>query len=253
MGTKTAVKHRTKKDRDAEAAQFAAIVRKKRAELLAREVESTTLSDAEVNRYCDIWRKDVEKPQRLEVLRTLIEEAWNLVCYLREAGLKFRSSSLDQAALTIAGCAYAEWMHTVVRDPADYPRPGDPARIAEGFSTGIKWALWMGDGLPSLQADSYTWRAERSDSAIDRMNPLDVVGKLWPDMVKDGKLNLPTVGVQPIDPDAPDACFWEYRPNILTASFEEVKNEERKSRLRDDRRRGKAMAEKRSKAKPRAK
>jgi hypothetical protein len=144
-------------------------------------------------------------------------------------------------------------MTKVAPDPAAYPTPSDPAEIVEGFADGIQWALWIGDGMPSLQADSYTWIAKRSDSAIDRMIPLEVVAKLWPDMVKGGKLNLCPVGVQPIDPDAPDACFWEYRPNILTASFEEVKNEERKSRLRDDRRRRKAMAEKRSKAKPRAK
>jgi hypothetical protein len=220
---------------------------------LARKGDPRTLSESEVNRYCDIWRKYGQKPQRLEVLRRLIQEAWNLACYLRQAGLKLQSSSLDQAALTIAGCAYAEWMTTVVVNPAEHPAPGDPARITDGFSTGIQWALWMGDGMPSLQADSFTCLAERSDSDIDRMIPLEVVAKLWPDMVKDGKLDLPIVGVKPLDPDAWDAWIWEPRPNILTAPLEDVKAEERRSRLRDDRRQKKAMTKKRSKAKSRAK
>jgi hypothetical protein len=212
-----------------------------------------TLRDADVDAYCDRWKAYRSKPQRMMVLRKLIMQAWDLVCYMADAGLKFESSSPEQAALTIAGSAFAAWRCDQPDNP-DLDHLEAPANIIEGFAEGIMWAMWMGDGMPSVLADSYVWHADRSESVLDRMIPLEVIARLFPDMVKDGKLNLPRVRVQPVNPDAWDACEWDHRPNILTASVEEVKSAARRANLRDlARLRKKAAAGKRSKAKPRAK
>lgn len=205
------------------------------------------LADREMARYCDQWVKEGATPQKLDVLRRLIVQAWEIVCYMTEAGLTFRSSSPEQAALTIAGSAYAGWRGSGHDNP-DADSNG-PVEIVEGFATGILWAMWMGNGMPSELADSYAWIAGRSESVVDRMIPLQVVERLFPEMVKGGRLTLARVGVEPVDPGAWDACMWSYRPNILTASVEEVRDEARRDRAR----RKKAAAKKRSKAKPRAK
>lgn len=212
-----------------------------------------TLPASEVDRYCQEWSKDPQYvPKRLEILRDLISEAWGIVCYMTEAGLKLRSSSLEEAALTIAGCAYAEWRHAQPDNP-DIESTAE-TEIVRGFNEGIMWAMWQGDGMPALPADSYTFIAQRSDSVIDRMIPIQAIEKLFPDMVKDGKLTLEHVGVQPFDPDARDAYPWTHRPNILTNSFEDVKEAERKYRRRSAARmKKKAAPRRRSTTKPRAK
>jgi hypothetical protein len=211
-----------------------------------------TLSEAETKDYCKRWIDwSNYTPKRMLVLRRIIMQAWDMVCYMTDAGLKLRSSSLEEAALTIAGSAFAGYRYACEDNP--HLQAEAPVEILDGFCEGIMWAMWNGDGMPSGMAETYTHFAKTSESVLDRMIPLQVVENLFPEMVKNGKLTLERVEVAPLDPDAWDALRWTHSPNILTTSVVEVEASLERDSRRDRARRQKAQVAKKSKAKPRAK
>lgn len=185
-----------------------------------RRGEASSASPAEMGRRFQAWQRRHRKPQRLEVAKLLIAEAWDLVHYMTAHGMEFASPP-QQAALTIAGSAYAAWRCSLPDTPnADR----DPSiEIVRGFTLGILWATWMGEGMPSELADDYLELAEWSDSELDRMAILEAVAELWPEIAKDGRLRLPVNKMEPIDPNAWDADRWERRPNVLTSPVEELR------------------------------
>ncbi len=179
-----------------------------------------------VSRLCRKWRGGDDWPQKIAVMRRLVEHAWDLVHRLIGSGVKFAGTP-EQATLTVAGTAYAAWRLSI--EPHQDREPDDAVLVAEGITHGIEFALWYPEGIPALFTDDYASLAEHSECEIDRIPPMRIMAKLWPEEYTPKGLKLETPELKEVEGHGCDAQFWDARPNILTTPVEDVRKATRRA------------------------
>ncbi len=179
-----------------------------------------------LSRLCRKWRGGDDWPQKIAVMRQLVEHAWDLVHRLIGSGVKFAGTP-EQATLTVAGTAYAAWRLSIEPDP--HREIDDTVLVAEGITHGIEFALWYTEGIPALFTDDYARLAEQSECEIDRIPPMKIMAKLWPEDFTPKGLKLETPELKEVEGDGFDAQFWDPRPNILTTPVEDVRKATRRA------------------------
>ncbi len=182
-------------------------------------------------------------PKEVAILRGLIHEAWILVHRMTASGMKF-AGTLEQATLTIAGCAYAAWRNS-------YELQSDPAEewvhteMASGFAEGIMFAITHPEGMPRRYAEDYPDSMREGGPYIifDGKVPLDVLSKYWPDDYTPTGLKLAPPKLMELRHGdlGLEAQLHNPQPNILTTKPEEVERARFASEKRFDRLIHKAM------------
>jgi hypothetical protein len=189
--------------------------------IVARELDRKKATDREVAGWCRERNLEYrEIPRRLEVLDSLIEEAWDLVHRLKRAGVRWAGTTRE-ATLTIAGSAYAAWRCHDARAPGAQAEDA-AAAVVEATVAGVEMAMSCRNGIATMYAQPYARLVAESGDPLDKTPPMQLLARVWPEKYAGGELRgLKTPRYAEwgeVDASSWDYELWAACPNPLTAS-----------------------------------
>ena len=139
--------------------------------------ECTAADVLEWQRGWNVECRDI--PLKAAVLESLANEAREVVDRLATGGIAF-AGRLEEAALVVCGTAYAAWRASMAESGGREPHEKFVLPIA-GFWAGIEHARAYAAGIPQMYRAAYLSAIATSDDPLDKLPPLAVLMKIWPE------------------------------------------------------------------------